>query len=170
MMFQTSGLNTGSVRLETLMTGLCWAKAIGGAYPPTTSKAATATAAKPRRNEISMDVPLVVVRVRDLARHVARRRARLYSAFVCVQIIAQASGGWDAAYQRARRDPPLFRGSRAGDAGCFRPRICRRLPHLGDADAFLFARASLRHLQPARLSALRRPLRRRKIQPGYRPR
>ena len=33
MMFHTSGLNTGSVRLETLITGFCWACAGTDAVP-----------------------------------------------------------------------------------------------------------------------------------------
>ena len=41
---------------------------------------------------------------------------------------------------------------------------------LGDADAFLLPRAPLHHLQPARLSAVRRAERRRPLQPGYRAR
>ena len=47
----------------------------------------------------------------------------------------------------------------SGHAGDFRARICRRLPHVGDADAVFLPRASLHHLQPARLSAFGRSLR-----------
>ena len=43
MMFQTSGLNTGSVRLETLMTGFCCACA-GGAEQPKVRSAREAAA------------------------------------------------------------------------------------------------------------------------------
>src|ERR1039458_1745591 len=57
MMFHTSGLNTGSVRLETLITGFCCASA-DGAVKPTTAKAITAaSAARPRRDILNMKTP-----------------------------------------------------------------------------------------------------------------
>ena len=57
-----------------------------------------------------------------------------------------------------------------GHAGGLRPRICRRLPHLGAAAALFRPLASLHHLEPARLSAVGRARRSRALQPGHRPR
>src|SRR6476646_11324141 len=54
MMFQTSGLNTGSVRLETLITGFCCACAGGASM----SAAQANSAANPRRNTLAMTFPL----------------------------------------------------------------------------------------------------------------
>src|SRR4029077_11512248 len=48
--------------------------------------------------------------------------------------------------------------------------ICGRLSHVGDADALLLPRAPLHHLQPARLSAIRRAERWHALHPGYRAR
>ena len=55
MMFQTSGLNTGSVRLETLITGFCWACAGTDAVPMAAIVKATISAARPRRDKFDMD-------------------------------------------------------------------------------------------------------------------
>ena len=69
-----------------------------------------------------------------------------------------------------RRHQALLRGSRHRHAGGFRPRIRRRLPDLGAADARLLALASLRHLLGARLSALRGAERSGPLRPGHRAR
>src|SRR4051812_48837252 len=54
MMFQTSGLNTGSVRLDTLMTGFCCACAGGASARANT----TANAAKTRRDMVIIASPV----------------------------------------------------------------------------------------------------------------
>ena len=54
MMFQTSGLNTGNVRLETLITGFCCACAGADAIPQAAIVKVTVSAARPRRDKLSM--------------------------------------------------------------------------------------------------------------------
>ena len=55
MMFHTSGLNTGSVRLETLITGFCCAWACGATMVASAIANAAASAARPRRDSLDMD-------------------------------------------------------------------------------------------------------------------
>ena len=56
MTFHTSGLNTGSVRLETLITGFCCACADGIATSGK-GESKAANAARPRRDSLDMDIP-----------------------------------------------------------------------------------------------------------------
>src|SRR3569623_3606224 len=68
--FQTSGLNTGKVRLETLMTGLSWART-GKAAP---AARAAAEAVKVRR--VSMVIGVIPFwRARRARRHIGPRDA-----------------------------------------------------------------------------------------------
>ena len=62
MMFHTSGLNTGSVRLETLITGFCCACAGGAANPATAIAIAGGERGKAASRQIEHGLfPLVVV-------------------------------------------------------------------------------------------------------------
>ena len=72
-------------------------------------------------------------------------------------------------HQRGRHPALLRRGGRR-HARRVRPRVRRRLPHLGTADARLRALASLRHLFRARLSAFGRAERSGALRSGHRPR
>src|SRR4051812_33731260 len=96
MMFQTSGLNTGSVRLDTLMTGFCCACA--GAVAAIAATNAAANAASPRRDIVDMVLDTIVDMIldmdnspcglaRDLEVSHGAKRARLYSAFISMQRI-----------------------------------------------------------------------------------
>jgi hypothetical protein len=69
MMFQTIGLNTGNVRLETLIFGLCWAidavaemSATAQAVASTTAQAVASTA-RPRRNDVTIKLFLPFLRL-----------------------------------------------------------------------------------------------------------
>src|SRR5262249_58718782 len=55
MMFHTSGLNTGSVRLETVIFGRCCAGE--GLVPSNARRQAAARVARPRRKNIVMEFP-----------------------------------------------------------------------------------------------------------------
>ena len=57
MMFHTSGLNTGKVRLDTLMTGFCCACAFGAKLNVSAATHAN-TAANPHRDILAMTFPL----------------------------------------------------------------------------------------------------------------
>src|SRR3569833_3551719 len=77
--FQTSGLNTGKVRLETLMTGLSWART-GKAAP---AARAAAEAVKVRR--VSMVIGVIPFwRARRARRHIGPRDAALCFLLACV--------------------------------------------------------------------------------------
>src|SRR5882672_9738758 len=62
MTFQTSGLNTGSVRLETLIFGFSCARAAGTDTPKAASTSAKASAVKRRRCVLNIEwfLPLAV--------------------------------------------------------------------------------------------------------------
>ena len=70
-------------------------------------------------------------------------------------LVGRARSTENAENFHSRRIQALRRGDRFRDAGCIRPRVCRRLSQLGTADAPLQPAAPLRDLQPARLSAVR---------------
>src|SRR5437763_4417964 len=55
MMFHTSGVNTGSVRLETVIFGRCCAGE--GLVPSSARRQAAARVARPRRKNIVMEFP-----------------------------------------------------------------------------------------------------------------
>jgi hypothetical protein len=59
MMFQTIGLNTGNVRLETLIFGLCWA--IDAVAEMSATVQAVASTARPRRNDVTIKLFLPVL-------------------------------------------------------------------------------------------------------------
>jgi len=57
MMFHTSGLKTGNVRLDTLITGFCCACAGEAAKPKIANVHAAANAARLRRHNWNIDTP-----------------------------------------------------------------------------------------------------------------
>src|SRR6476619_295828 len=154
IMFHTRGLNTGKVRLDTLMTGFCCACTPGAKFK-VSAAAHVNTAANPRRDILAMTFPLAYFEQRSCASACSKASATLLRFRLRANNWTLVSGGRDAAYHRARRDAALLRGSRAGHAGRLRAGICGGLPHLGAPDAAFLALAPLCHLQPARLSAIR---------------
>jgi hypothetical protein len=66
MMFQTSGLNTGSVRLDTLITGFCCACALE--RPAVAIASAAAMAVKLRRDIMDMKTPPRILQAWSVAR------------------------------------------------------------------------------------------------------
>src|SRR3569623_2757418 len=184
--FQTSRLNTGKVRLDTLITGLSCART-GMAV---LAARAAAEAVKARRVIVVMKASpwwraarrcRLIGPCRAAKRHPPKRqggirsrraagsdRALYLNSFACKHS-SQPAGADDAAHHDAGRDTVVCRGGWAGHARHLRPRIRRRLPHLRAADAVLLAHATLRHLFAARLSALRRADRSKALRSGPRP-
>ncbi len=70
------------------------------------------------------------------------------------------------ALRRRRRGQALLRGSGRGRPAGLRPRVRRRPPQLGGAAALLRPALPLRRLQRARLHAVRRARRSRRLRPG----
>src|SRR4029079_8915866 len=115
MMFHTRGLNTGRVRLDTLMTGFCCACTPGAKFK-VSAAAHPNTAANPRRDILAMTFPLAYFEQRSCASACSKANTTLLRFRLRANNWTPVSGARDAEYHRAIRDAALLRGSRTGNA------------------------------------------------------
>src|SRR5262245_28582549 len=118
MMFQTSGLNTGKVRLETLITGFCCACAGDDAIPPAVIARATVSAAMTRRDNLSMDSsPSWLFKLWSCWSLGLNASATLLCFHLRANNRSRVAGGRDAAHRCARWNAALLRRSRKRHTG-----------------------------------------------------